>query len=103
MALDPLTFARARGRTERYGRSSRSRFLETSVGERLYYYFFLLGTFFPAFRAWESPIAIACFLFFTFRPLPLFSVPFLRSCIAFPTFLDDAFEYLRAAIVHSFA
>jgi len=38
---------------------------------------FLPGTLAPAFRACDSPIAIACFLLVTFLPdLPLFSVPF---------------------------
>jgi hypothetical protein len=63
------------------------------------HYFFLLGTFFPARRASDRPIAMACFLLFTFRPLPpLFRVPRLRSCIARFTFFDAAFEYLRAAM-----
>ena len=57
-----------------------------------------LGTFAPALRACESPIAIACFLLLTFRPLPLLSVPFFRSCIALPTLRDDAWEYFLAAI-----
>lgn len=52
------------------------------------------GTFLPARRASESPIAIACLRLVTFFPLrPLFNVPFLRSCIARPTFFDAAFEY----------
>src|SRR5919201_812406 len=57
--------------------------------------FFFLGTFFPARRASESPIAIACLRLFTFLPLrPLLSVPRLRSCMARSTFLDAPFEYL---------
>jgi hypothetical protein len=44
------------------------------------------GTLPPSRRASERPIAIACFRLFTFFPeLPLFSVPCLRSCIAFST------------------
>jgi hypothetical protein len=62
---------------------------------------FFFGTFFPAFRASESPIAIACFLLVTFAPEPLRSFPSLRSCIAFFTFLPAAFEYFRT-IVASF-
>jgi hypothetical protein len=60
------------------------------------------GTFFPALRASDRPIAIACFRLFTFLPLrPLFSVPALRSCIARSTFLLAALEYLRAMRFHS--
>jgi hypothetical protein len=46
------------------------------------------GTLAPFFRASDSPIAIACFLLFTFFPdRPLFSVPDLRFFMARPTFL----------------
>jgi len=45
-----------------------------------------LGTLAPAFRASERPIAIACFLLFTFLPDPLRNVPRLRSCMVFSTF-----------------
>lgn len=55
---------------------------------------FLDGTLPPSFRACESPIAIACFRLFTFLPEPLFSVPFLRSCMAFSTFSDALLPYL---------
>jgi hypothetical protein len=68
-----------------------------------YFFFdedFLRGTLAPAFRACESPIAIACFLLVTFLPdRPLFKVPFFRSCIAFSTFLDAFFPYLAIADV----
>ena len=64
--------------------------------------YFFLGTFFPALRAWDRPIAIACFLLFTFLPLPLLSVSFLRSCIALPTLLDAAFAYFLAAMTVAF-
>jgi hypothetical protein len=61
--------------------------------------YFLLGTFFPARRASDRPIAMACFLLFTFRPLrPFFKVPRLRSCMARFTFFDAAFEYLRVGM-----
>jgi len=40
----------------------------------------------PAFRASESPIAIACFLLVTFLPDPLRNVPCLRSRMVFSTF-----------------
>jgi hypothetical protein len=61
-------------------------------------YFFFLGTFLPALRACERPIAIACFLLFTFFPLPLLSVPFFRSRMVLPTFFDAALEYFLAAM-----
>src|SRR5262245_57487092 len=67
------------------------------------YFFFevrFLGTFAPLFRASDSPIAIACFLLVTFFPdRPLFSVPRLRSCIAFSTFADAFLPYLAIADV----
>ncbi len=63
-----------------------------------YFFFdedFLLGTLPPAFRASDSPIAMACFLLVTFLPdRPLFSFPVFRSCIAFSTFSDAFFPYL---------
>jgi hypothetical protein len=40
------------------------------------------GTFPPARRASERPIAIACLGFFTLRPLPDLSVPFLNAFIS---------------------
>jgi hypothetical protein len=61
---------------------------------------FLLGTLPPALRASDNPMAIACFLLVTFFPdRPLFSVPSLRSCIAFSTFSEAFLPYL--AIVRS--
>ena len=49
------------------------------------------GTFPPAARASDRPIAIACLRLFTFAPEPPErSVPCLRSCIAFST-LAEAF------------
>jgi len=58
-----------------------------------------LGTFCPAARASERPIAIACFRLFTFRPeRPLLNVPALRFLIARPTLADAFFEYFRAMI-----
>ena len=48
---------------------------------------FFLGTFPPARRACERPIAIACLRLFTFfRERPDLRVPRFRSCIAFRTF-----------------
>jgi hypothetical protein len=55
----------------------------------------LRGTFAPFSRASESPIAIACSRLFTFRPLPLLSVPFLRRRIALSTRLPAALPYFR--------
>src|SRR5947207_12369430 len=60
---------------------------------------FFFGTFPPSLRASDNPMAIACFLLVTFLPeRPLFSVPSLRSCIAFLTFFCAFFPYL--AIPH---
>src|SRR5215472_4865693 len=56
--------------------------------------FFLAGTLPPALRASDRPIAIACLRLFTVLPeRPLFSVPCLRSCIAFSTFSDALLPY----------
>lgn len=58
------------------------------------------GTFLPAFRALERPMAIACFLLFTVLPdRPLLSLPLLRSCMAVPTSFDALFEYFRRTTV----
>ena len=58
---------------------------------------FLRGTFFPAARASDKPIAMACLRLFTFFPeRPLRNVPCLRSCIAFLTLRPAALLYLRA-------
>lgn len=46
-------------------------------------------------RASDRPIAIACFGFVTFLPLPLFSLPRLNSCISFSTFFCAFGPYLR--------
>ena len=55
---------------------------------------FAFGTFPPARRASERPMAIACLRLVTFFPLPpLFSVPAFRSCIAFSTFSCAFFPY----------
>src|SRR3954470_24138128 len=59
---------------------------------------FFFGTFAPALRAWERPMAMACLRLWTFLPdRPLLSVPFFRSCIAFLTFLDAVLPYLAIA------
>jgi hypothetical protein len=56
---------------------------------------FRFGTLPPARRAWDRPIAIACFRLVTFLPeRPLRSFPRFRSRIAFSTFLDASFPYL---------
>lgn len=55
---------------------------------------FFAGTFPPAFRASDSPIAMACFRLFTAFPLrPLFSSPRFSSCNAFPTLSFDFCPY----------
>jgi hypothetical protein len=90
-------------------RRARGRFPSRSVADhyldfRLDFFAALLletrfGTFCPAARASERPIAIACFRLVTFLPeRPLFSVPALRSFIARSTLADAFFEYLRAMI-----
>src|SRR5213075_2209178 len=64
---------------------------------------FFFGTFPPSLRASDNPMAIACFLLVTFLPdLPLFSVPSLRSCIAFLTFFCAFFPYLAIAHLISY-
>jgi len=58
---------------------------------------FFFGTFCPARRASDRPIAIACLRLLTLRPeRPLFKVPAFRFFIARPTFADAPFEYFRA-------
>src|SRR6266446_2920036 len=72
----------------------------TCPSTHLFFEDFFFGTLPPSFRASDNPIAIACFLLVTFLPdLPLFSVPSLRSCIAFLTFFCAFLPYL--AIVSS--
>jgi hypothetical protein len=62
---------------------------------------FFDGTFPPARRASERPMAMACFRLFTVLPLdPDLSVPFFRSCIAFSTFSCAFSPYL--AMIFSF-
>ena len=55
------------------------------------------GTFAPFSRASLSPIAIACLRLVTFRPEPLFSVPFFLRRIVDSTFLDADFPYFATA------
>jgi hypothetical protein len=58
------------------------------------------GTFCPADRASERPIAIACLRLLTVRPeRPLFNVPALRFFIARSTVADAFVEYFRAMTV----
>jgi hypothetical protein len=55
------------------------------------------GTFAPARRASERPIAIACLRLVTLRPdRPLRSVPRLRSRMTFSTFFDAFLLYFLA-------
>ena len=61
----------------------------------------LRGTFPPALRACERPIAIACLRLLTFLPdLPLFSVPRFRSCIAFLTLLFALLPVFGNLMIH---
>lgn len=61
---------------------------------------FNFGTLFPALRASDSPIAMACLRLFTVLPdLPLLSVPLLRFLIALSTFFAAALPYLLAMVV----
>ena len=63
---------------------------------------FFLGTFLPARRASDKPIAMACFRLLTLLPeRPIFNVPRLNSCIDFPTFLDAASLYFFAMTSHA--
>jgi hypothetical protein len=55
---------------------------------------YLAGTFAPFFRAFERPIAIACFRLFAFPDLPLFCVPALVFFTAFFTSFFAAEPYL---------
>src|SRR5579863_5203129 len=81
-----------RGRTS-YPRVRRPAFFVV----RLRVVFF--GTFWPAARASERPMAIACLRLLTCRPeRPLFNVLVLRFFIARSTVLDAFFEYFRAMI-----
>src|SRR5207247_6478060 len=58
---------------------------------------FFFGTFAPAFRASERPMAMACLRLVTFLPeRPLLSVPRFRSFIARSTFFEAFLLYLRA-------
>jgi hypothetical protein len=61
-----------------------------------YFFFaFFRGTFPPARRASDNPIAMACFRLVTFFPeRPLFKVPLLRSRIALLTFSAAFLPYL---------
>jgi hypothetical protein len=56
---------------------------------------FFFGTFLPDRLASERPIAIACFLLFTFLPLPLFNLPLLNALISLSIFLPADGEYFR--------
>jgi hypothetical protein len=59
------------------------------------------GTFAPARRASESPIAMACLRLFTFFPeRPLLSLPRFCSCKALPTFFDAFLPYFAMVAPH---
>jgi len=61
------------------------------------------GTFAPFSRASLRPMAIACLRLVTFRPEPLFSVPFFFLCIADSTRLPAALPYLAMASTNASA
>src|SRR5690348_7493971 len=65
---------------------------------------FFFGTFAPFLRAFERPMAMACFLLVTFFPeRPLLRVPRLRSCIAFFTsFWDDLLYFAMSCSFRTF-
>src|SRR5260370_27048963 len=96
--LGPIQRPAPTSRSSAAGRGERN--LRAAFSKRPAYYFFfeedfLLGTFAPAFRASDSPIAIACFLLVTFLPdRPLFRVPSFRSCIAFSPLSEAFLPYL---------
>jgi hypothetical protein len=57
---------------------------------------FFSGTFAPAFRASDNPMAMACFLLVTFLPLrPLLSLPLFMARISLSTLFPAAGEYFR--------
>jgi hypothetical protein len=60
------------------------------------------GTFFPALRASDNPIAIACLGLVTFWPLPERSFPFFIACISVSTDFEAAGLYLRVLFVAAF-
>jgi len=64
--------------------------------------FFFSGTFAPALRAFDNPIATACFLLFTVLPLrPLFSLPRFIARISVATLLPaagDIFELISSRL-----
>ena len=71
------------------GRDSRLPFLSQP--------FFLAGTFAPFFRAFERPMAMACFRLVAFADLPLFCVPSLVLWTAFFTSFFAAEPYFAIA------
>jgi hypothetical protein len=56
------------------------------------------GTLAPFFLASDKPMAMACFLLFTFLPEPDFNVPFFFLCMALFTRLPAPLEYLAIKI-----
>jgi hypothetical protein len=68
---------------------------KTAVASNYFFLAFFRGTFPPARRASDNPIAIACLRLVTFLPeRPLLNVPRFRSRIAFLTFCDAFLPYL---------
>lgn len=70
--------------------------LEDFLLELFFFVLFFFGTFAPALRASDKPMAMACLRLVTFFLLrPLFSFPFFIACISRSTDFDAAFPYLR--------
>jgi hypothetical protein len=108
---DRTIIVRRSPRQRRTGAAASYRFFDDDFRDelRLRDEDFFRGTFPPARRASERPIAIACLRLVTFFPdRPLLSVPRFRSCIAFSTFCDAFLPYLaigppRAIVTAVFA
>src|SRR6516225_3960108 len=91
--VQPATACRGR-RSENRSQATGSYLVRRLERDRLD---FIAGTFAPARRASERPIAIACFRLFTFLPeRPDSSVPAFRSRIAFSTLAEAFLPYARA-------
>src|SRR5215218_10335398 len=115
-ASDPRPHHRSRAR-ERVACGSRdalrdagnAQVRDTSAGARRAPYFFFLavfrvvfrgGTFAPLARASLRPMAMACLRLLTFRPEPLFSVPFLVRRTADSTLFEAARPYFAIVPPH---
>jgi hypothetical protein len=75
-----------------------SQFSAPGAGRAAVYAVFFAGTFLPAFRASERPMAMACFELVTFRPLPERSLPSFIARISVSTDLDAAGLYFLVLV-----